>query len=177
MKKVLSVALVAMGLISSSAFASDGQINITGQVTAVTCSINNGMYDKNVTLPSVSVTSMQSIGATAGDTAFTIPLSGCSPSTVNAALMHFEVGSTIDTNTGSLKNQTAGGSNVQVQLLDGNTYNPLTLNGGIGAQGLTPVAVDMGSANINLIARYRAALDLPTAGAVSTYVTFSMAYN
>lgn len=177
MNKVLSAALIAMGLVSSSAFASDGQININGEVTAVTCTINNGMYDKNVTLPSVSTMSMPSIGTTAGDTAFSIPLTNCAPSTVNAALMHFEAGSTIDTNTGGLKNQIAAGSNVQVQLLDGNTFSVLNLSGGAGAQGLNPVTVSAGSANVNLVARYRAALDLPTPGAVSTYVTFSMAYN
>ncbi|WMD20809.1 fimbrial protein [Achromobacter seleniivolatilans] len=177
MKKALTVAFIAVGFISSSAFAADGQINITGEVTAASCVINGGMYNKTVTLPSVSTISMPSYGSTAGDTAFTIPLNNCSPSTINAALMHFEAGSTINVSTGNLKNQAFGGSNVEVQLLDGNTFSVLNLNGGAGAQGLAPVAVSMGSADVNLVARYIASGGPAMAGPVSTYVTFSMAYN
>jgi len=176
MKNVLSVALLAVGLISSSAYASDGQITINGQVVDNTCVINGGAYDKVVTLPTVSTMSMTTPGMTAGDTAFTIPLNSCTPAT-GVALMHFEAGSTISMSSGNLTNQAPMGSNVEVQLLDGNTFNALNLAGGVGMQNLTPVMIVSGDADINLVARYKAQTGPATAGLVSTFVTFSIGYN
>ncbi|MFY0475198.1 fimbrial protein [Achromobacter marplatensis] len=177
MKNVLSVALVAAALISSSAYASDGQITINGQVIDNTCVINGGAYDKVVTLPTVSTLSLGTVGMTAGDTAFTIPLTSCSASSA-VALMHFEAGATVSQTSGNLVNQAGvGASNVEVQLLDGNTFNALNLAGGVGAQNLQPVAIVAGGADINLVARYKAQTGPAVAGPVSTYVTFSIGYN
>lgn len=177
MKRALRAALVAVGFMSSSAFASDGQINLNGEVTAVSCTINGGAYNRTVRMPTVNATVLSTLGASAGYAAFNIPLRGCASSAVNTALVHFEAGPTVDFATGNLTNQAPGGSNVQVQLLDGNNYNVLRLNAGAGAQGLTPVVISMGSADVNLVARYIAATGPATAGPVSTYVTFSIAYN
>src|ERR1700676_1778885 len=125
-----TLATIALG--STSANAADGTITFIGAVTDTTCSIDAkavGAADKDVTLPTVTSSTLGSKASTAGTTAatdLTFALSGCSTET--KAVARFENGPTIDQTTGFLANQAppgplgnrgpAGAQNVQVRLLN-----------------------------------------------------------
>ena len=137
-KTLLATALVAV--IAATAFAptaqaaNSGTITISGKVLSDTCtvSVNNG---STVALPTVMTASLGTVGATAGTTPFTIALSGCDANTTSAA-MSFS-GANIDAGTGNLKNTVAGGSNVQVQLLNGASV--INASSGTNAPTITPL--------------------------------------
>lgn len=174
MKKIALGLLFGASLFSVSALASDGQINITGNVTANTCT-PAGTAGKNVTvtLPTVGTTTLATAGATAGATPFSISLTGC-PAGVAKAQTNFEAGPTIDTATGNLLNSTATGSatNVQVQLLS-DTMKAISLNTNANSQ---VVAVSGGKATMNYYAQYIAAGGAATAGTVATSIQYSISY-
>lgn len=129
MKKLTSVLAIGMALAASAAFASDGTITIDGEVSAVTCTINNGTKDITVTLPKVSATALANGGDTAGRTQFQIALTGCTNSTGNSARAYFEPGTgsgagaagrlTVLTGTDPITNS-AYATNLSIELLDSN---------------------------------------------------------
>lgn len=171
-KTLLATALVAV--IAATAFAptaqaaNSGTITISGKVLSDTCtvSVNNGA---TVALPTVMTASLGTVGATAGTTPFTIALSGCDANTTSAA-MSFS-GANIDAGTGNLKNTIAGGSNVQVQLLNGASV----INASSGTNAPT-ITVTSGSGSVAMNARYVAATAAATAGMVASTVSFTLSY-
>ena len=171
-KTLLATALVAV--IAATAFAptaqaaNSGAINISGKVLSDTCTVNvnNGT---TVALPTVMTASMATVGSNAGSTAFTIGLSGCDTNTTSAA-MTFS-GANIDAGTGNLKNTVAGGSNVQVQLLNGASV--INASSGTNAPVIT---LTSGSGSVGMNARYVAATAAATAGMVASTVSFTLSY-
>jgi major type 1 subunit fimbrin (pilin) len=171
-KTLLATALVAV--IAATAFAptaqaaNSGTITISGKVLSDTCtvSVNNG---STVALPTVMTASLGTVGATAGTTPFTIALSGCDANTTSAA-MSFS-GANIDAGTGNLKNTVAGGSNVQVQLLNGASV----INASSGTNAPT-ITVTGGNGSVAMNARYVAATAAATAGMVASTVSFTLSY-
>lgn len=169
MKKILLVAAAAAGLASvSPAFAADGTITITGKVTGTTCVIaNNG--NVTVPLPQVSSTALATNGATAGQKAFALNLSGCASTT--KATAYFEPGANVDPATGNLRNATGAGNatNVQVQLYNSD-LTPINLFSNNAKQ------VTIGTAGpMNFYAGYYAT-GQATAGDVTTSVVYTMLY-
>jgi len=171
-KTLLSTALVAV--IAATAFApaaqaaNTGTITISGKVLSDTCTVavNGGA---TVALPTVMTASLGTVGATAGTTPFTVALTGCDTNTTTAA-MSFS-GSNIDAGTGNLKNTVVGGSNVQIQLLNGASL----INASSGAN--APVInVTSGSGSVAMNARYVAASAAATAGLVASTVNFTLSY-
>ncbi|MDQ8051195.1 fimbrial protein [Luteibacter sp.] len=196
MKKTLcSTALIAaLGLVATQASATDGTITFNGQVTDATCTITGGgaatgTGNLTVTLPTVSTTALPSTGTVAGSTPFTLNLGGgtnCTNGKTAALWVETTATPALDTATGALKNQASGGSNVQVQMLNGNDNQPINL--GINAavvngQSLIsanhqPAATIAGNtATLKYVAQYYAANAAATPGAVTTYLTYSMQYN
>lgn len=172
MKKLLLVAAIA-ALAPMSAMAVDGTINVTGQVTASTCKINNAVSPAtiDVVLPTVSTTALNANGVTAGNKGFTIALSECGALT--QATTYFEQGATTLAN-GNLKNNGTA-ANVQVRLLNGD-LTAINAAGASGAQNSSAVAINnTGSANLNYVAQYYAT-GQSTAGTVTTSVQFTMQY-
>ncbi len=173
MKKVL-IALAASAAVVSSfnASAADGTINFTGEVSSQTCVIegNTGTTVKTVPMPRVSASSMAAVGQVAGRKDFSLALTGC---TGSSALVRFEQGATVDAVTGNLINQTADGSNVQVQLLNAN-LDPINLQTN---EGSLSTAVTDKKATLKFYAQYIAATAAATAGQVTSSVQFSMDYN
>ncbi|WP_019693650.1 fimbrial protein [Pseudomonas fluorescens] len=173
MKKALIAITVATMASSFNALAADGTINITGEVTSQTCTVEgntSGTTAKTVTLPRVSTASLATVGQTAGRTAFTLALTECTGTT---AQVHFEPGPSIDAATGNLRNQTTGGSNVQVQLLNA-SYAPINLQTN---EGSLSTAITDKAANLQFYAQYIAATEAATAGQITSNVQFSMDYN
>lgn len=168
-----------LGLASLGAHAADGTITITGTVSDITCSINGGdagaQASKAIVLPTVTASSLSSLGQTAGtsqptDLKFT--LSSCSNGT--KAIASFENGPLVDQSNGNLINS-GSAANVQVQLLNGdmapinvttNSNNQLATNG---------AAITGGAADLKYYARYYAT-GQATAGTVISSVQFSMQY-
>ncbi len=176
MKKIALIAVLPV-LAIAHANAADGTITINGLVTDKTCNIvNNGGKDFTVTLPTVSKQSLANAGQVAGRTPFTIKLANCSEGKVAT---YFEPGTTVDVNSGRLKNQDAtGAQNVQIQLLGSNSqFLPITTAGANGAQANSQW-VDVakgGSADLNYYSEYYAT-GASTAGKVTTSVQYTIIY-
>lgn len=172
--KIILVALAASAAVVSafSASAADGTINFSGSISNQTCTIegNTGTTAKTVNLDRVAASSMAVVGQPAGRKNFTLALSGC---TGSSALVRFEPGATVDASTGNLINQTADGSNVQIQILNENLV-PINLQ--TNANSLSTAITDE-TANIKFFAQYIAATAAATAGQVTSSVQFSMDYN
>ncbi|WP_333680240.1 fimbrial protein [Dyella sp.] len=181
MKKiVLSAALAtvfgAAALFSTSVAAADGTITITGKVVANTCafSVNGGGASNTVQLPVVFTNALGTAGAVAGNTPFTIKVSGCDP---NLTSVQEQFGGSNILADGNLKNiasatspQTVAG-NVEVQLLSG-TGAVINLNNITNS----PVGtLASGSATLSYQAQYYASA-AASAGQVSTTVTYTTQY-
>ncbi len=170
-KTLLSTALVAVmaaAAFAPTAQAAGGTINISGKVLTDTCvvSVNGG---STVVLPTVMSSSLNTVGAVAGATPFSVGLTGCDTNTTSAT-MAFS-GSNINTTTGNLNNTAASGSNVQVQLLNGASVINTSLN-----TNAPVIAVAAGAGSASLKAQYIAATAAATAGLVSTTVNFTLTY-
>lgn len=187
MKKiVLSAALAATfgaaALFSTSAAAAaaaaDGTITITGKVVANTCafSVNGGSASNTVQLPVVFTTALNAAGAVAGNTPFTIKVSGCDPN-LTSVQEQFG-GNNINATDGNLKNiasatspQTVAG-NVEVQLVNATTSAVINLN----TNNNSPVGnLSSGGVTLNYQAQYYATA-AASAGLVSTTVTYTTQY-
>ncbi|UTH74787.1 fimbrial protein [Chromobacterium sp. IIBBL 290-4] len=172
MKQIVIAALIGLG-VSSAAMASDGLITITGKIAAQTCTIT-GTTGTNVSvpLPTVGASALTTSGATAGATPFNIRLTSC-PSGLNNAQTRFEVGSTIDSQTGNLLNAvgTGNATNVEVQVLN-SSFAPINLSSNVGSQS---VSINNGTATLNYYAQYYAT-GAATAGLVNSSVQYSMTY-
>ncbi|WP_296280011.1 fimbrial protein [uncultured Acinetobacter sp.] len=174
MKKLqLGLAVISLGLASSTVFAAaDGTVTITGQVLDQTCTVTNG-NNYVVPLPTVLASTLSTANATAGDTKFTINLTTCPKGDVG---IYYDNTNANTNAAGRLKNTIAGGSNVEVQLLN-STKTPIDLTKTSSGQNIVTanVASANGSANIDFFARYFAAA-AATAGKVSTSVTYYIVY-
>lgn len=134
---IKSLIAASMIVFSSSAFmanaASTGTITFNGLVTATTCdvSVDGQGADAVVGLPTVSTDQLVNAGDVTGRKNFNIVATNCTLSTATGDIVSqvstfFQAGATVDPTTGRLKQQdAAGATNVELQLLDGGTYQPI----------------------------------------------------
>lgn len=150
-------------------------------LTAPSCSLTTGSQNIAVTLPPVSTTSLATTGQVAGQTAFSIAVSGC-PGSAKTITTYFYSGSTIDAATGNLFNSNGTATNVEVQLLNGAggsaaAFSAINLAGAQAqSQNSSQYSISGGAATMNYYAQYFANGGAATAGSVSTSVTFTIAY-
>lgn len=166
-------ALLALPLASNAA---DGEVQITGTITANTCDITTGTGGVHtVTLPTVMASALSDAGETAGRTPFTVQLANCSPDSGNVAL-YFEPGTNTDMATGRLSN-TGTATGVQVGLLNGSMV-PIELNqSSASLQNSQTVSIAGGSATLNYFAEYYATgPGQAGVGSVITSTFFSIVY-
>ena len=197
MKKLLLTTLVVagLGLSAQGAFADDpsaanstngGLITITGKVTDTTCLINgkeNG--DLTVQLPPVSTKALATQGATTGDTAFTIELSGCQSATdklAKKAAAFFVNESDKVTADGKLLNKPAtpgdAAQNVVVQLLHGDD-TPIDITKPYAEQTKEAQKAGIDSSKKTATLKYKAryyATNPAGAGEVKSTVNYTIAY-
>lgn len=183
-------AALSLGM-ATTALAADGTITFSGAVTNTTCTIGGSdSGNQTVLLPTVSTTSLQSAGQTAGTTAFQITLSNCSAGSDGGGATpevttYFESGPTVDPDTGTLRNAADGGAGqVNVQILGSNS-NPIVVGSQVSAAGNQQnsqrvtlngdPSAGTGSATLNYAARYYAT-GQATAGQVNTTVQYTLAY-
>ncbi|WP_296247807.1 fimbrial protein [Pseudomonas sp. UBA4194] len=174
MKKIL-IALTATAAFGATlnASAADGTINFSGEVSNQTCAIEGnttGTTSKTVTMPRVAASSLSSVGQTAGRTEFSLALTKCTGAT---ALVRFEQGASVDAATGNLINQTADGSNAQIQILNA-SFAPVNLQTNAGS---LSTAISSEASTMQFYAQYVAATAAATPGKITSNVQFSMDYN
>lgn len=178
-KTLLSAALMAgFGIAAfapQAANATDGTINFTGAVTGSTCvvKINGAAGPATVTLPTVSTTALSAAGATAGQTAFAINLSGCAGSpTATKASTFFENGPNVNA-AGRLAN-TGTATGVDVQLVNSDN-SVITAGSAAPTSGAGVATITASAATLNYYARYYATA-AATPGSVASSVQFSVIY-
>lgn len=123
-----------------------------------------------VSLPTVSSTSLASVGATGGATAFNIGLSCPANASGHALAIEFDASSTVSGATGVIRANNGGAANVGVQLTD-NAFNPVQFG--------TPATVGTatnGSNSFTYFARYYATGTPVGAGSVNAGATFTISY-
>ena len=170
--KTTLASLILAGL-SSSAFAYDAQINITGELTETTCLINGGNNPaiKNVTLPTLSKSALTDAGSWAGRMPVSFELSGCDVGTTGATAT-FENGPNISVD-GNMKNLATvnPATNVEVQLLNA-AGEPINLATDTVT---TPITAQNGT--LQFYTQYYSKNGGASAGQVTSHVEFSMNYN
>ncbi|CAM6398487.1 fimbrial protein [Enterobacter cloacae] len=158
--------------------ASSGTITFTGSVNSETCAavVNNGSADGTVSLPAVPTSALSAAGATAGATAFTINLTGCDPANTKTRAF-FEAGGQVNS-AGRLNNSdTAGATNVELELLDVDDNSSVIMAGDYASQSTSGTTIDASSTTgtLNYAVRYYAT-GAATSGAVASSVTYSIIY-
>lgn len=157
-RKLLSALILAgTAMAAPVAFAHDGVISLSGSVTGQTCTINGngtGASSFLVPLPTVSTSALRTAGQRAGATPFSIALTGCTPGTSNVHTL-FEAGLSTDSQTGHLKLDAGGASNVQISLVNRDNLSIIKLGFADALQNSSSVAIDNnGSAELKYIAEY-----------------------
>lgn len=185
MKKIslLSTAAAVAGLfaIAPAAHASDGKIEFSGLVTALTCTINGGGANNNfsVALPPVSTSSLAAVGSSAGRTPFAITLTDCTPATAgHTVATYFEPGNTVDPVTGQLIVDAGGATNVQLRLLNSGDYSKIVAGAADGSQNSAAVSLDAnGNATLNYFVEYaQNGASGATPGKANSRVFYTLSY-
>ncbi|QUE78300.1 type 1 fimbrial protein [Stutzerimonas stutzeri] len=167
-------AACALLTLPTAVHAADGEVQITGMITANTCVVTSGTAGLHtVTLPTVMANTLNQAGKTAGRTPFTVELASCSPDSGDVAL-YFEPGANTDMATGRLNN-TGAATGVQVGLLNSSMV-PIGLNQpSAAAQNSQTVSIVSGSASLSYFAEYYAT-GAAGPGTVNTSTFFSVVY-
>lgn len=179
---------LGMALVPQAAHAaSGGTITINGSVLNGTCSVTgatggvnaSGLSTGNftVTLPGVQTSALSAANDVAGNTSFSITLTGCPSTPTGEQVASFFSGSNIATD-GNLSNTagTGAAANVEVQLVNPNTSTALNLNGATAYDQNSPYAtISGGGATLTYQAQYLAT-GAATAGLVTTTVDYTLVY-
>jgi major type 1 subunit fimbrin (pilin) len=173
---VKRIALALATTVPAMAFAaSSNTITFKGQVAAQTCtvSINGNEGNPVVLMPTVSARDLAEQGSSAGETTFTIEVSGCAvrhgDTTIKTAFQGDRV-----TGAGHLGNAGTA-SNVQVQLLNGAGGSVVRLDGLTSVPGLK-LNSGASSASHDFAVRYVSEEGLAKAGTVSATAQYALDY-
>jgi major type 1 subunit fimbrin (pilin) len=123
--KLVTSALLIAGLAAPTAFAEDGTITFTGQITSVTCDIDGegtGGPDFTVDLGGVNSGSFKNVGDVPSKVGFRINLGGNAECTDGTKVYaNFEPGSLVDPGTGLVKlDAAASATGVMIRLFNEN---------------------------------------------------------
>ncbi|MFJ2364010.1 fimbrial protein [Pseudomonas sp. NPDC087697] len=174
--------ILAMYTFPVLAFAASGNtISFKGQVSDQTCqvSVNGNAANPIILLPTVAASDLSAVGSTAGQTPFTIAVSGCTAPTSGLAIKTTFLGKDVTTagNLGNSSGATKGGAtNVQIQLMDADKGGkPVVLNGITSVAGLALAAGEQ-TASHDFAVRYISETGGATAGTVSASAQYSLDY-
>lgn len=195
MKKHISfaalISTVGLYALSNSVMASDGTITFNGEITATTCTVTgggaaSGIGNIIVTMPTVRQAALPNAGSVAGDTNFSLVLSGanCTNGKTAAMLVETSQSGQLDYATGALKN--AGSATfVQVRLVNPANNQPINLgatgtlttgNSTVAGNNQPAATISGNSATLNYVAQYFAT-GATGVGLVNTSLVYSMIYN
>ncbi|AOX99421.1 fimbrial protein [Jeongeupia sp. USM3] len=174
--KKFAFAAAALSIIPALTFAASANtINFQGEVADQTCSvtINGNATTPMVLLPTVPASQLAASGSTAGQTPFTVGLTGCTAPASALSVKTVFVGNNL--NTGNRLGNTGSATNVSLELVDPATpATPLDLTGQTGAAGLV-LAAGATSASHDFAVRYYAE-GAATAGSVLGSVQYAVSY-
>lgn len=174
MKKLTLSALVLTALFGANAHANN-TITFLGEVSDQTCevAINGATANPTVLLPTVSTADLAAAGSVAGETPFTLSVSGC---TINATqalpIKTVFVGNSV-TVAGNLGN-TGSATNVSLQILDAVGGNAVDLTGVATVDGLNVAAGDSTASHDFAVQYYSDGA--ATAGTVVSSVQYAISY-
>jgi major type 1 subunit fimbrin (pilin) len=176
MQRTFAIFCLAYAGFVSQAYASDGTISFTGNISTTTCSISVAGSGNNgaITLPSISTKALSAALATAGTAPFSISLSGCTGAATQAAIW-FENDSNVNA-AGRLIN-TGTASNVDVAIYNTASSTPIPIgqtSSVFGSSG-TAFPISSGSATLKYLAKYYAT-GVATAGTVVASVNYTVQY-
>lgn len=188
MKKLTLAASLVLGFgLVANANAVDGSVTFDGKIVDQTCTVSAGKKDQTVKLPTVQSSSLATPNSTAGETPFTISLSGCktkATSGISKVKAFFLPNATnVDENTHNLINieKNAPAAHVQVQLLN-KDLSEIKVGENITAQNVNGTDInDTGKADgavtaeLKYFARYYAT-EAVTAGKVTSKVEYNIVY-
>lgn len=169
------IALMMAGLVLSTAALADNTIRFQGEVADQTCdiSINGNASTPLILLPTVAANSLASSGLTAGQTPFTVALTGCTAAGSATSISTVFVGNNLNANGRMGNTGTAG--NVSLRLVDPAAPTaPLDLTGQTGAAGLV-LASGATSASHDFAVQYYAE-GAVTPGSVLGSVQYAVSY-
>lgn len=182
--------LVLGSLVAGNAVASSGTLNFEGQVTNVTCNVGvngTGLADATIVLPTVPVSTLASVGATAGRTFIRFELMDDSCGDVDGedavpdlVSVFFNANSDVDLtgDIGRLANKatTGAATNVALQIADA-TGTPLNLflDATGQSQGVNSVTPQKGAVLTRYVEYY--ATGAATAGAVQSTAQYDLHYH
>lgn len=176
--KLIAAFILTVGM--SGVASADNTVRFIGEVSDQTCAIKINGADSYpvVLLPTVSKGTLYGAGSSAGDTPFTVTLSGCDVSATSVqkdAAARF-VSSNIDGTNLSNIAAASPATNVAIQLLEGTTA--LDFTSGEAKTAKQSVGGNAGSDTVtfNMIARYYSAAGNATAGAVESSAQFAVTY-
>lgn len=165
----------------ANAEAFDGTVNFTGKIVDSTCVVSSDSKTIAVQLPTISKSSFTAVGDVRGKTPFDIKLTNC-PATVSLngtnftkVKAYFHADPAKVNEQGRIKNQTTGGSNVDIQIKDDKNV-VLNLDADAANQGGAGVAVKAGEVKLRYYAEYYATEATTTTGDVTGTVDFTIAY-
>lgn len=173
--KMKNIAIMISGLVLSTATWADNTIKFQGEVADQTCdiSINGNASTPLILLPTVATAALATSGSTAGQTPFTIALTGCTASDSATAIQTVFVGNNL-TADGRMGNTGTAGK-VSLQLVDPLApATPLDLTGQTGAAGLS-LAANATSGAYDFAVEYYAE-GTATPGSVLGSVQYSVSY-
>ena len=178
MKKSIFAATLASVLISSMnmAYASDGNINFTGEIKDNTCTVGdaNGNKDINIYLGKPSAASFQNqVGVTSSAARFNIALTNC-PQGVQTVSVAFS--GIADANENSILkinegNEAAEGVGIRIEEADG---THVILN---STDSLKEHTVSNGSVTMDYVAKYQSTLASVKPGKANAAAQFAIMYN
>ncbi len=187
MKKLnLGLAVLMLGAVSTAFAEPTGTINFTGTLVDGTCeaTVNGGAADGSLTLPTMNIASLANADEVAGDTPFTIRLTGAGCTAMlggvsKIATPYFEAESTKVNTEGRLINKasTDKADKVDIQLVNSNK-TVIDLNEPANTQITTTGVVDPKDTNIadyKYFARYYAT-DTAVKGNIEASVRYSIFY-
>ena len=172
-RTALLIAMTAFPAISFA--ASQNTITFKGQVSDQTCqvSVNGNAGSPIVVLPTVASSDLNTAGKFAGETPFTIAVTGCTaPTTGDLNIRTTFLGANV--NTGGNLGNTGTAKNVAIQLLDASGGTPITLSGMTSVEGLV-LKKDETATSHDFAARY-ISTGAATAGTVSASAQYALDY-
>jgi len=175
---LLPIAVLTLGLASAQAFAADGTVSFTGNITQSGCTVTNATSKTiTVAMGNYSSSALSTAGQEAGPKPFEIDLTKCATGSIK---VRFD-GTAVSGNPTLLKLTSTGATSTDPSTSVGIKITDLA-SGGVYTIGDTSSAVPFqatdstGALNIKLAARYHAFATGTPSGAANATTDFSIEY-
>ncbi|HFT1963470.1 TPA: fimbrial protein [Enterobacter ludwigii] len=170
MKKLAIMSTFISAFALHNAYATDGTVSFTGNITATACKIDSS--SNNVQMGSISTTAFgTSAGTTAAAKAFNIVLTNCPSGSQNINIRFDGTPEASNPSILALTPETGVATNVGIALYEsnGSTLIPLNTNS-------TPKTISTGTNTLPFVAKYMSTADAVTAGKASSAASFTIVY-